>query len=150
MSLSSRCKRISPEAATRSCAVILSSRGTRGVGSTKSRSYCSNLFSERISITSRNPSVVMKAVFAPRLSITEFVTSVVPCIIWSISLSSISALLQTDLIPLIIAASGAVRSVRILVVVRPVKVSKATSVNVPPISTPIRARIRSYSKAALP
>jgi hypothetical protein len=44
------------------------------------RSYWSKRLSVRISITSRKPSVVMKATFAPRRSISALVASVVPWI----------------------------------------------------------------------
>ena len=68
----------SPSGPMRSLRVKRSSRGTSGLGSERFRSYCSKRFSERISMTSRKPSVVMKASRAPRRSISALVTSVVP------------------------------------------------------------------------
>ena len=55
-----------------------SRRGTSGGGRSMLMSYCSKRFSWRISTTSRNPSVVSSAVFAPLRSISALVASVVP------------------------------------------------------------------------
>ena len=66
-------------------------------------------------MTSRNPSVVIKAVLAPFRSIKAFVAKVVPCITCVKSLSAIPASKHTTSIPSIIAATGFSLLVRTLV-----------------------------------
>jgi len=55
----------------------------------------SNRDSVRISITSRKPSVVISAVFAPRRSISALVASVVPWMIWPMPAGAMPAFVQT-------------------------------------------------------
>ncbi len=122
----------------RSARVNRSWRGIRGLGSSRFRSYCSNRFSDRISMTSRKPCVVMKAVRAPWRWISALVTSVVPWITWPMSRAATPAPAQAFSIAAMIAFSGCSCSVSTLAVARPRLCSSATSVKVPPISTPTR------------
>jgi len=61
----------------------------------------------RISMVSRKPSVVIKAVFAPRRSISALVASVVPWITWPITAGVTPAFSQTCCMPSMMAFSGA-------------------------------------------
>ena len=72
-------KSTEPSAETRSESTYLSFRSISGLGNSRLRSYCSNLLSVLISIVSRKPFVVTKAVSAPVLEIKAFVAKVVPC-----------------------------------------------------------------------
>ena len=63
---------------------VLGLIGNNGSGKLRFKSYCSKRDSVRISITSRKPCVVINAVLAPRRSISAFVASVVPWMIWPI------------------------------------------------------------------
>ena len=78
-SVSSKGKSTEPSAEIRSERTYLSFLSIRGVGSSRFRSYCSNLLSVLISTVSRKPFVVTKAVLAPVLEIKAFVARVVPC-----------------------------------------------------------------------
>jgi hypothetical protein len=101
------CLQFLPSAPMRPLTVKRSSRGISGVGSCRLRSYCSKRFSVRISITSRNPSVVTSAVLAPRRSISALVASVVPWMMMPISEGEMPASRVTMAMPSRIACSGA-------------------------------------------
>ena len=110
------------------------------------RSYCSKRLSVRVSITSRNPAVVTSAVGAPRRSISALVARVVPWMICVISSMATPSRPATDAIPARIPSSGRSWVVSTFVDVKdPSARSRATSVNVPPTSTPIRGALITYS-----
>ena len=68
-----------PSQSIRSATVWLKARGTRGAGGAHLELNCSSRTPRRINRTSRNPSVVIKPVLAPRPTSTAFVVIVVPC-----------------------------------------------------------------------
>jgi hypothetical protein len=72
-----------------------------------SRSYCSKRDSVRISMTSRNPSVVTNAVRAPRRSMSALVASVVPWMMRRMAPGGTPARSQTTRRPSRMASSGA-------------------------------------------
>ena len=127
-----------PCASMRSRTGSRSRRGTSGGGRSILTSYCSKRFSWRISTTSRNPSVVKSAVLAPLRSISALVASVVPWMIKPTALGSTPAAAVTWRTAASTPSSGARGVVRIFAVKRASPTSSATSVNVPPMSTPRR------------
>ena len=88
--------------------------------------------------TSRNPSVVSRAVLAPLRSITAFVASVVPWTTRPTCWGSMPACAVAELIAVSTPSSGALGVVSVFAVKRRSPTSSATSVNVPPISRPSR------------
>ena len=70
---------ISPFAEIRSLISYRNSRGTRGANRRKNRLKDSGRFPRPISKMSRNPSVVTRAVLAPRRSKILLITTVQPC-----------------------------------------------------------------------
>src|SRR5262245_38855794 len=137
--VSSSSRSISPWALTRSRIGRRRRRGTNGSGSSMLWSYCSNRFSWRISTTSLKLSVVSRAVLAPFLSISAFVAKVVPWMMTDTVPGSMPASVMTACNADSTPSSGARNVVRVFAVNRRSPTSSATSVNVPPMSTPIRA-----------
>ena len=132
---SSSFSKTAPVADSRSGMPMRRSRGTSGSGLTIARSYCSKRFSCAISIESRIPALVSKAVLAPRRSIRALVARVVPWTNTSTSLGESPASSKTCVTPSRTATAGASAVVSSFLVVNRSPVSKATSVNVPPMST---------------
>lgn len=125
-----------PPGPTRSGSSKHSARGTSGSGRRAARSYNSTRCWRPICSRSRNPAVVTKAVRAPLRSNNALVATVEP---WTICLLAIG----TRCNPSSTARAGSSGVENTLKVVRrPVASSKMTkSVNVPPMSIPMRTLI---------
>ncbi len=90
-------------------------------------------------MTSRKPSVAMRAVRAPLRSMMALVASVVPCTSTPMSAKARPAAASTARVPSMTAASGAFGVVSTLATKRRSPASSTMSVKVPPISTASRA-----------
>ena len=99
----SRCSFTSPFPSILSITSRLKYRGTRGGGFSQERSKTAGNLPRPISKISRKPRVVRRPTLAPFISIQALVTTVVPCTILVIELSSTFARAQICSIPLIIA-----------------------------------------------
>ncbi len=129
-----------PSAAMRSVTSKRRRRGTRGAGLSQVRSNMPGVRSRPISSTSRKPRVVIRPAGPPVPCRMALEPTVVPCSTprtsagASLASSSAAAIPSSTAVSGLCGVEGSLR-----VEIRPVSVISTTSVNVPPISTPIRA-----------
>ena len=132
-SRSSRGVRIEPSAATRSVTSKRRSSGTSGGGRCWDSAYSAGRFWRPIARMSRNPLVVMRAQRAPRCSRSAFVAVVVPC---AMAAASPAPSNRTPSFTARLWSSGVVAVLR-MTGAPPFRHTK--SVNVPPVSIPMRS-----------
>ena len=138
-----------PSAAMRSRTGMRNRRGTKGAGRSMLMSYCSKRFSKAISTASRWPSVVSKAVTAPRRSISALVARVVPCRNRLNASGSQPAESMTCLRPWSTASAGSEWLVSTLAVCWRAPSSNTRSVKVPPMSAAIRTGVTEPPSCAI-